>query len=76
MIDDPKAHFLKVPKLSGSISGDIINSLSSKRRHLKAQNFAVTLIFIPYTKYEDQLYKVLCLAFWKVYGTFKKRAPR
>jgi len=52
MKDDPKAHFLKVPKLSGCISGDIINSLSSKRRHLKAQNFAVTLIFIPYTKYE------------------------
>ena len=39
------ARFLKVPKLSRRISGD-------KIRCLEAQNFAVILIFIPFTTYE------------------------
>ena len=36
----------------GSISGDIILFVSSKRRRLEARNFAVILIFIPFTTYE------------------------
>ena len=46
------ARFLKAPKLFWHISGDIILFVSSKRRRLKARNFAVILIFIPFTTYE------------------------
>ena len=46
------ACFSKVPKLFGRISGDIILSVSSKRRRLEARNFAVILIFIPFITYE------------------------
>ena len=48
----PAACFSKVPKLFGRISGDIILFVSSKRRSLEARNFAVILIFIPFTTYE------------------------
>ena len=48
----PGAHFLKVPKLFGGISSDIILFVSSKQSHLEAQNLAVILIFIPFTTYE------------------------
>ena len=48
----PGACFSKVPKLFGRISGDIILFVSSKRRRLEARNFAVILIFIPFTTYE------------------------
>ena len=48
----PGACFSKVPKLFGPISGDIILFVSSKRRRLEARNFAVILIFIPFTTYE------------------------
>ena len=46
------AHFLKVSKLFGGISSDIILFVSSKQRHLEAQNSAVILIFISFTTYE------------------------
>ena len=48
----PGACFSKVPKLFGRISGAIILFVSSKRRRLEARNFAVILIFIPFTIYE------------------------
>ena len=48
----PGARFSKVPKLFGRISGDIILFVSSKRRGLGARNFAVALIFNPFTIYE------------------------
>ena len=48
----PGACFSKVPKLFGRISGDIILFVSSKLRRLEARNFAVSFIFIPFTKYE------------------------
>ena len=48
----PGARFSKVPNLFGGISGDIILFVSSKRRRLEARNFAVILIFIPFTTYE------------------------
>ena len=47
----PGARFSKVPRLFGRNSGDIILFVSSKRRRLEARNFAVILIFIPYTTY-------------------------
>ena len=46
------ACFSKVPKLFRRISGDIILFVSSKRRRLEAQNFAVIFVFIPFTTYE------------------------
>ena len=46
------ARFLKVLKLFGRISGDNVLFVSSKRRHLKARNFAVILIFLPFKTYE------------------------
>ena len=46
------ARFSKDPTLFGRISGDIILFVSSKRRRLEAGNFAVILIFIPFTTYE------------------------
>ena len=39
------ARFSKVPKLVGRISVDIVLFVSSKRRRLKARNFAVTFKF-------------------------------
>ena len=48
----PGARFSKVPKLFGRISGRIIFSVSSKRRGLEARNFAVILIYTPFTSYE------------------------
>ena len=46
------ARFSKVPILFGHVSGDIILFVSSKRRRLETRNFAVILIFIPFTTYE------------------------
>ena len=43
----PSTRFSKVPTLFGRISGDIVVSVSSKPRCLKARNFAFILIFIP-----------------------------
>ena len=51
VVGEGGARFLKVPKLFGRILGDIILFVS-KRRRLEAQNFAVILIFIPFTTYE------------------------
>ena len=48
----PGARFSKVPTLFGHVSGDIILFVSSKWRRLEARNFAVSLIFIPFTTYE------------------------
>ena len=42
----------KVLKLFMRISGDIILSVSSKRRRLEARNVAVILIFLPFTTHE------------------------
>ena len=48
-----ETRFSKAPKLfGGCISGDIIISVSSKGRRLEARNFAVILIFIPFTTFE------------------------
>ena len=76
------ARFSKVPKPFGRILGDIINFVSSKRKRLEARNFAVILIFIPFTTYEEISFQkkqvgVLRMAFRarKVFGTFEKRAP-
>ena len=41
----------RVPKLFGRISSDII--VSSKGRRLGARNWAVILVFIPFTTYEN-----------------------
>ena len=41
----------KVPKLSGRLSCDTILFVSSKGKCLEARNFAVILIFIPFTTY-------------------------
>ena len=56
--------FSKVPTLFGRISGDIVVSVSSKPRCLKARNFALILIFIAFATYEKpnfteaQLYRI------------------
>ena len=42
----------KPRNFNGRISGHIIFYVSSKRRGLEARNFAVILIFIPFTIYE------------------------
>ena len=47
-----EARFSKVPKLFGHISGHIIRLVCSKGRRLEARNFAVILIYIPFTTYE------------------------
>ena len=48
----PQARFSKVPNLFGHILGDIIHFVSSKQRRLEARNFAVILIFTPFTRYQ------------------------
>ena len=48
----PGTRFLKVPKLFGRVSGDIILFVSSKRRRLEAQNFAVCFSCFPFTTHE------------------------
>ena len=53
----PGAHFSKVPRLFGRISGDIILFVSSKRRRLEARNVAVIFIFIPFTTYKKTSFK-------------------
>ena len=52
MLSTSEAHFSKVLKLFGRISGCITVFVSSKRRCLEARNFAFILIFIPFTTYE------------------------
>ena len=72
------AHFSKVPKLFGHISGDIILFVSSKRRRLKARNFAVILMFIPYEIYEKTTITEFYEWFFKpeeLSGLSKRRAP-
>ena len=49
----PGARFSEVPKLFKRISGDIVFFVSSKRRRPEARNFAVRIIFIPFTTYEE-----------------------
>ena len=46
----------KFPKLFGRISGDIILFVSSKRRRLEAQNFAVISTCIPFTTYDKTFF--------------------
>ena len=48
----PGTRFSKVPKLFGRFSGDIILLVSSKRRRLEAQNFAVCFSCFPFTTHE------------------------
>ena len=48
----PGTRFMKAPSIFRRISGDVILFVSSKRRCLEARNFAVILIFIPFTTYE------------------------
>ena len=55
----PGARFSKVPKLFGHISGRIILFVCSKRRRLEARNFAVILIYIPFTTYEKNSFTEL-----------------
>ena len=50
--------FSKVPKLYGRISGDMILFVSWKIRRLKAQNFADTFIFIPFTTWKARLHRI------------------
>ena len=73
----------QVPRLSGRVSGDLILFVSSKQRRLEARNFAVILMFVPFTIYEkisfiqNKLVGALRMAFQaqEVFGTFEKRAP-
>ena len=51
-VEEACARFSKVPHIFGRISGDIYLFVSSKRRRLEARNFAIILIFIPFTTYE------------------------
>ena len=44
--------FSKVPKSFARISGDMILFTSSKRKRDEARNFAVFVIFIPFTTHE------------------------
>ena len=78
----PGACFLKVPKRFGRMSGDIILFVSSKRRRLKARNFAVIFIFISSTTkkrpaLQNKQVVVFRMAFRarKVLGTFEKLSP-
>ena len=48
----PGTRFSKVPNLFGRVSGDIILFVSSKRRRLEAQNFAVFFSCFPFTTHE------------------------
>ena len=61
---------MKVPKLVGRISGDIILFVSSKRRRFEARNFtAITVL-------QNERLGVLPMAFRtrKVFGTLEKGA--
>jgi len=49
---EPGVRFSKVPTLFGRISDDTVFFVFSKPRHLEARNFALILIFIPFTTYE------------------------
>ena len=71
----------RVPFLKSRISVDIIRFVYSKRRRLGAGNFAVILLFIPFTTYDKPSFTEL--AGWsltdgfrarKVFGTFEKQA--
>ena len=65
----PLARFLKVPSIFGRILGDVILFVSSKRRCLEARNFAVILIFIPFTT--DPLQDIKQKSFrWKKKATY------
>ena len=48
----PGTRFSKVPKLFGRVSGEIILFVSSKRRRLEAQNFAVFFSCFQFTTHE------------------------
>ena len=48
----PGARFSKLLKLFRQLLGDIILFVSSKQRRLEARNFAVILIFVPFTTYQ------------------------
>ena len=63
--------FSKVPKLFGRISVDIIRFVYSKRRRLEAGNFAVILLFIPFTTYEKPSFTEL--AGWSLTNGFRAR---
>ena len=73
------ARFSNVPRLFGRISGDIILFVSLKRRRLEARNFAVILIFIPFTTYEKTSFTEWAGHSFtngrNVFWTFEKRAP-
>ena len=57
---EPTGPFLFVSfLLFGHISGRIILFVCSKRRRLEARNFAVILIYIPFTTYEKNSFTEL-----------------
>ena len=77
------ARFSKVPKLFGHISGRIILFVCSKRRRLEARNFAVILIYIPFTTYEKTSFTELagrsftnCFSDPKCFRYFRETGPR
>ena len=77
----PGARFSKVPKLFGRISDRIILFVYSKRRHLEARNFALILLYIPFTTYEKTSFAELAGGSFakgfsgpKCFGTFEKQA--
>ena len=76
----PGAHFSKVPKLFGCISGDIILFVSSKQRRYKTLELFSFLFPLQHMKRpasQNKRVRVLRTAFrgWKVFGTFEKRDP-
>ena len=81
-ISRPGACFLKVPKLFGRISGDIIllylqNEGVSRHETLQLFLFLIPLQHIKRTAMQGKQVVVLRMAFRarKVLGTFEKRAP-
>ena len=65
-----------MPKLFGHISGDIIVFVSSKRTGLETGNFAVILIFIPFSTYEKTSFTELRMAFRARKVDFPETSPR
>ena len=63
----------KPGNFNGRISGHIIFYVSSKRRGLEAPNFAVILIFIPFTIYEKTRFNQWLLGSEKFSGLSSNR---
>ena len=61
----PGTCFSKVLKLFGSISGDIVLFVSSKRRCLKAKKLCTYFNFYSFYNIRDQLYRTSGLEFYE-----------